>query len=311
MRRTFALTLILLALPATHAFAIGEARMTGKIFDAATKKPIEGAVVQADATEERTVSQKFPAKKDGSYTVFLLYGTIRYKFTVTAPGYEPYVETMKLKLGETNSKDFFLAKPGSGATGPAQVNVEVKEKVDPAVDAYNAGAHLANAGDVAGAMAKFEEAVAAKPDLLAGWMAIAKTALKAKQYPKAIEAAKKVVEIDDEDTEMWAVLHQAYTATGDKANAAIAEKKLPANASSLFNEAARLINQGKDGEAEAALKRAVEIDDTMAVAWYELGMVYVRTAKNADARQALTKYLELEPNGKDAPTAKEMLNYLK
>ena len=311
MRRTLAFTLFLLALPATHAFAIGEARMTGKVLDAETKKPIEGAVIQADATEERTVSMKFPAKKDGTYTVFLLYGTIHYKFTVSAPGYEPYVETMKLKLGETNAKDFFLAKPGSGATGPAQVNVEVKEKADPAVDAYNAGAQLANAGDAAGAIAKFEEAVAAKPDLLAGWMALAKTAVKAKQYPKAIEAAKKVVEIDDEDTDMWAVLYQAYTATGDKANAAIAEKKMPANAGSLFNEAARLINQGKDGEAEAALKQAIAIDEKMAVAWYELGMVYVRTSKNADAKQALAKYLELEPNGKDAPTAKEMLNYLK
>ena len=311
MRRTLALTLVLLALPAAHAFAIGEGRMTGKVLDAETKQPIEGAVVQADATKERKVSQKFAAKKDGTYAVFLLYGTIPYKFTVTAPGYEPYVETIKLNLGETNTKDFFLAKPGSGASAPSQVNVESREKSDPAVDAYNEGAQLANSGDVDGAIAKFEEAVAAKPDLLAGWMALAKVAVKAKQYPKAIDAAKKVLEIDDEDADMWAVLYQAYTATGDKANAAIAEKKMPANAGSLFNEAARLINQGKDAEAEKVLKQAVEIDEKMAVAWYELGMVYVRTSKNADAKQALARYLELEPNGKDAPTAKEMLNYLK
>src|SRR5258705_10172664 len=93
MRRTLTLSLILLALTATNAFAIGEARMAGKVLDAATKKPIEGAVVQAEATAERTVNQKFPAKKDGSYAVFLLFGTIPYKFTVTPPGYEPYIET--------------------------------------------------------------------------------------------------------------------------------------------------------------------------------------------------------------------------
>jgi tetratricopeptide (TPR) repeat protein len=308
MRRTLALTLILLALPATHAFAVGEARMAGKVLDMQTKKPVEGVVIQVDAAAERTFHQKFEAKKDGSYAIFLLFGTIPYKFTITAPGYEPYVETIKLKLGDTNVREFLLAKTGTVSGG--QTVTEVK-KADPAVEAYNEGAQLANAGDTAGAMAKFEQAVAAKPDLLAGWMALAKSALKAKQYPKAIEAAKKVVEIDDEDTEMWAVLNQAYTATGDKANAAIAEKKMPANANSLFNEAARLINQGKDGEAEKMLKQAVQVDEKMAVAWYELGMVYVRTAKNADAREALMKYLELEPNGKDAPTAKEMLNYLK
>ncbi|HKR66281.1 MAG TPA: tetratricopeptide repeat protein [Thermoanaerobaculia bacterium] len=311
MRRSLALSLIVLAVSATNAFAIGEARMTGKILDAETKKPIEGAVVTADAVEERKVHQAFNAKKDGSYTVFLLYGTIKYKFTITAPGYEPYVETMKLKLAETNARDFLLNKPGTGQAAPTSVTVEVKEKADPAVDAYNAGAQLANAGDLPGAIAKFEEAVAAKPELLAGWMALAKTAVKAKQYPKAIDAAKKVLDIDEDDADMWGVLYNAYTATGDKANAAIAEKKMPANAGTLFNDAARLINQGKDADAESLLKRAVEVDEKFAQAWYELGMVYARMGKNPDAKTALTKYLELDPNGKDAATAKEMLNYVK
>ena len=310
MRRTLALSLILLALSATNAFAIGEARMTGKVLDAATKQPIEGAVVTADATAERTIHQTFPAKKDGTYTVFLLYGTIPYKFTVTAPGYEPYSEVTKLTLGETNKKDFLLAKTGTPTT-TTTTTVEFREKADPAVDAYNTGAQLANSGDLAGAMAKFEEAVAAKPDLLAGWMAIAKMGLRTKEYPKSINAAKKVLDIDNEDSDMWGVLYQAYTATGDKANAAIAEKKMPANAGTLFNQAAALINKGKDDEAEVALKKAVEVDEKMGVAWYELGMLYVRAGKNADAKKALTKYLEVAPDGKDVATAKEMINYLK
>ncbi len=40
-------------------------------------------------------------------------------------------------------------------------------------------------------------------------------------------------------------------------------------------------------------------------------MLQVRTGKNADAKANLQKYLELEPNGKDAATAKEMLKYVK
>lgn len=307
MRRSLALSLVLSLFVAANAFAGAEARMTGKIIDAATKQPIPDAVVKLEAIEGKTVKQEQKVKKDGGYAVFLLDGTIRYKFTFSAPGYAPYEETMKLKLGETNVRDIELAKagavPAAAAAGEA--------KGDPAVEAYNAAAALSNSGDYAGAIAKFEEAVTLKPDLTAGWMALAKVAAKQKQHQKAIDAAKKALEVDDEDTDMWQVLYVSYLALGDKANAAVAEKKLPQNASALFNQAARLINEGKDGEAETALRQAVTVDEKFALAWYELGMVYVRTGKNAEAKEAFGKYLGLEPNGKDAPTAKEMLSYLK
>ena len=308
MRRSLALIFIMSLFVAANAFAVGEARMTGKILDGATKQPILDAIVNLEAVEGKTVKQQHKVKKDGSYTVFLLDGTIRYKFTFSAPGYAPYEETMKLKLGETNIRDIELFK---GGAAPAGVAVAGEAKGDPAVEAYNAGATMINSGDVTGAIAKFEEAVAAKPDLTAGWMALAKANARAKQWQKAIDAAKKALEVDNEDSDMWTVLYQSYTALGDKANAVIAEAKLPTNATALFNTAARLINEGKDGEAETALKQAVSVDDKFATAWYELGMVYVRTGKTAEAREALGKYLALEPTGKDAPTAKEMLSYLK
>lgn len=306
MRRSLALSLIMSLFVAASAFATGEARLTGKIIDAATKQPIPNATYKIEAVEGKTVKKEDKGRKDGGYTVFLLDGTIKYKFTFTAPGYAPYEETMKLKIGEPNIKDIELRKAGEAAPGAPPIEIK-----DPAVDAYNEGALMANAGDTAGAIAKFEEAVAAKPDLTAGWMALAKSAVKAKQWDKAINAAKKALEVDDEDAGMWQVLNQAYTAKGDKANAAIAEKKLPANSAALFNQAARLINEGKDGEAEKLLQQAVSVDKKFAIAWYELGMVYARTSKNAEARDALSKYLALEPNGKDAPTAKEMMNYIK
>lgn len=306
MRRTLALSLIMSLFVTANLFAVGEARMTGKLLDADTKQPIADGVIKLEATSGKTVKVEQKSKKDGSFTIFVLDGTLMYKFTISAPGYATYEETIKMKLGETNIRNFELNKPGQAVAAPA----DSKPVADPAVEAYNAGAALSNKGDSAAALAKFEEAVAIKPDLTAGWMALAKVAVKEKQYQKAIDAAKKGLEIDDEDTDMWLVLYQSYKALGDNTNAAAAEKKLPVNASKLFNEAAKLINEGKDGEAEDVLKRAVVADEKMAIAWYELGMVYARTGKNAEAKQALNKYLELEPKGKDAPTAKEMLGYL-
>lgn len=310
MRKSLVLCVIALLLVSANAFAVGEARATGKVTDAVTKKPVANVVVTIDALAGKTVHLEAKAKPDGSYALFVLDGTLKYKLTYTAPGYVTYIEEVKFKLGEPNIKDVELTPESAAATAGGDVKATGGGKADPAVIAYNEGAAFANAGQTAEAIAKFEAAVAQKPDLSAAWIALAKVHYKAKNYAKAIEAANKALEVDNEDFEMWGILAQSYEASGDKAKAAEAKKKLPASAGQLFNDAAKAINGGNDAEAEKLLKQAISVDDKMAVAYYELGMVYVRTGKAAEAKANLTKYLELDPNGKDAKTAKEMLSYL-
>lgn len=307
MRKTLALSVLALMVVAGNAFAIGEARIQGKITDAATHKPIPFAEIIIDAVTGHTVHNEFKADKDGVYRFLILDGTLSYKFTYKAAGYANVEQTMKLTLGDINTKDVTMAPAGSGATSAAAPAA----KADPAVAAYNEGAELANAGKVPEAIAKLEEAVTAKPDLTAGYEALAKLYLRNKNYDKAIDRANKSLEIDNDNQDMFTVLTEAYTAKGDKAKAAEYRKKLPVDAASMFNDAAHLINSGKDAEAEPLLKSAIAANDKFAAAYYELGMLYVRTQKNADAKTNLQKYLELEPNGKDAATAKEMLNYVK
>ena len=310
MRRTLALSVLALMVVAGNAFALGEARVQGKITDAVTHKPIPNVVITVDATTGHSVHNEFKADKDGQYRFLILDGTLMYKFTYKAPGYNDVEQTIKLTLGDINTKDVTMAPVGAAVAGGTTA-APAAAKADPAVAAYNEGAELANAGKLPEAIAKMEEAVAAKPDLTAGYQALAKLYLRTKNYDKAIDRANKVLEIDTDNQEMFGVLADSYTAKGDKAKAAEYRKKLPADAAAMFNDAAHLINSGKDAEAEPLLKGAIAANDKFAQAYYELGMLYVRTQKNADAKVNLQKYLELEPNGKDAPTAKEMLNYVK
>ena len=303
MRKTAALCLLAILAVAGNVFAGAEARMAGKITDAVTKAPVANATIGVVSTGARNFKAEYKADKNGEYRVLLVDGTLPYKMTWSAPGYQPYVEDMKLRIGDTTAKDVALTPAvAAQAVTPA--------KADPSVAAYNEGAELFNSGKQAEAAAKFEEAVAGKPDLIAGWEALAKVYLAQKDYPKAITRATKALELAPDETEMDAVLYEAYTATGDKAKAAEARAKMPADSSSLFNDAAKLINSGKDGEAEPLLKKAIAANDKFAPAYYELGKLYVRAQKNADAKTNLKKYLELEPNGKDAATAKEMLKYV-
>ncbi|MEA2344588.1 MAG: hypothetical protein QOF63_2757 [Thermoanaerobaculia bacterium] len=310
MRRKFAFAVLAIMAVAGSAFAGEEARMAGKITDAATTKPIPNAVITIDATSGHTVHKEFKADKDGGYKFLILDGTLNYKFTYKADGYAPAEYTIKPKLGEVTTKDVAL-EAGSAAPAAAANAPIATAKPNPAVLAYNEGAALANDGKLPEAIAKFEEAVAAKPDLTAGYEALAKLYLRTKDYDKAIDRANKTLEVDIDNQNMFSVLADSYTAKGDKAKAAQYRKKLPADAVAMFNEAARLINASKDGEAEPLLKGAIAANDKFAPAYYELGMLYVRTQKNADAKVNLQKYLELEPTGKDAATAKEMLNYVK
>jgi tetratricopeptide (TPR) repeat protein len=305
MRRTLALSAVVLAF-AANAFAVGQARITGKVVDAVTKKPIDGVTVTVKAVEGKNFNETYKAKKDGSYAIFLLDGTLRYEFTWAAPNYRPYSDVMKLDLSRQNVREIELAPAGAvAATVPA-----AEVRVDPSVAAFNEGAALANEGKDAEAVAKFEEAVAARPDLTAGWQALARVSVRTKNYDRAIAAAEKGLEADSEDMDMLGVLYEAYKAKGNAAKAEEYRKRLPANASALFNDAAKAINAGKDKDAEPLLRQAITADPAFAPAHYELGMLYVRAGKNADAKQALQKYLEIDPSGKDAATAKEMLKYV-
>ncbi len=307
MRKTAALCLLSLMAVAGNVFAGVEARMTGKITDAVTKAPIPNAMITIVSTGQRNFKADFKGEKSGDYRLLLGDGTLPYKVTYSAPGYQPYSENIKLKISDTTVKDVVLS-PAVTAAAAAPV---AAPKADPAVTAYNDGAMLFNEGKQAEAAAKFEEAVAAKPDLIAGWEALAKVYVGQKNYPKAITSANKALELAPDETDMYTILFNAYSATGDKAKAAEAKAKMPADSGVLFNDAARLINAGKDKEAEPVLKQAIAVNDKFAPAYYELGMLYVRAQKPADAKANLQKYLELEPDGKDAATAKEMLKWVK
>ncbi|PYQ62663.1 MAG: hypothetical protein DMF58_01125 [Acidobacteria bacterium] len=308
MRKTVAMCLFAIAAVAVNAFCGTEGRMSGKITDAVTKQPVANVSVLVVSAGERNFRQEFKAEKDGNYRVLVIDATIPYSVTFSAPGYQPYQEKIKLKIGEMLPKDVALT-PASAAAAAAAPAAQAKP--DPALVAYNEGAQLYNDQKYADAAAKFREAVTAKPDLIAGWEALARASVQTKDYPKAIDAANKVLAVDADQPEMYQILYNAYLATGDTAKAAEAKKKMPANAALLFNDAAKLINSNKDSEAEPLLKQAIAVDDKFAQAYYELGMIYVRAGKNADAKANLQKYLDLEPNGKDAATAKEMLKYVK
>jgi len=84
----------------------------------------------------------------------------------------------------------------------------------------------------------------------------------------------------------------------------------PANSEFANNAGFAFYRLGKYEESIAWLKKAIELDPKRAVAYLNLGDTYAIVQRNAEAREAYKKYLELAPNSKAAPDVKKKLDAL-
>jgi superkiller protein 3 len=186
--------------------------------------------------------------------------------------------------------------------------------VDPGIAAYNEGVELIQKGDRAGAEKKFDEAVAAKPDLGASWKVISQLAYERKDYGKALSAGRKLLEFDPKDKDLYGILMDSAQKSGDAAAAVAYKKKfVEANADNPevnFNAGAEAYTAGDYAAAAASFSKAIELKPDMAAAQFWLGMANYNLKKYAQARGNYQKYLELAPQGDQADNAKKMLEAL-
>jgi tetratricopeptide (TPR) repeat protein len=179
---------------------------------------------------------------------------------------------------------------------------------------------LEKAGNYEQAIPLLQEATAAEPgkDLL--WAYLGDAYRGAKKYPEAIDAYQKALAINANSGAYHNGLADAYAKSGqtDKAIAeySAAAQAEPANAGTYyFNEGAIFTNTGKVDEAITAFDKTIQADPKRADAYYWKGvnMIGKATLKGdkmvapEGTSDAFNKYLELDPTGKYADAAKQML----
>jgi len=77
-----------------------------------------------------------------------------------------------------------------------------------------------------------------------------------------------------------------------------------------YGSTIRTVAVGVKDESLFWLDRACEIDPDRAVAYLNLGDVYRKLDRNAGARRAYKKYLELAPSSTSASTVRKILDAL-
>jgi predicted Zn-dependent protease len=311
-----ALALVLLAAP---AYAGIQGRANGKVVDSAGN-PVEGVTLTVTTPSIRNFKLSVTTKKDGSYGFIVNDATLLYDVKFEKEGYRPIgLGKQKLSTIEvTNIPSQTMLKTSeapAGAAGAVAAQQAPPSASEAAAVSYNAAVDLLNAGDKAGAEAKLKEAVAKNPDLPQAWNALATVAYENKDYAHALEYGQKALDLDPAATGLYGMMTDSAEKSGNKQAAAEWRKKYEeANADSpdiLYNKGVEAYNKGKMKDAETSLQKAVEVKPDLAMAHYLLGMTSFNLNKKAQAREHFQKYLDLDPNGKEAATVKELLPLVK
>lgn len=174
---------------------------------------------------------------------------------------------------------------------------------------------------------EFEQAAAVDPEQYAVWVNLGLAYSSVNDAEKAIGAYEKAIALKADDAGVYNNLGSLYARTGKVEEAKQAFEKAagldPTRAATYyFNLGATLVNQGEMKAAAEPLKKCLELDPSRAAAWYWLG---VSLYANAEYKQeggvfktllqpgtveAFQKYLELEPNGQYAESARQNLQVI-
>jgi len=312
------------------AFAqVGQGTLTGKVLDR-DGKPLQGAVVRIQNLGNKEVDE-IKTNKSGSYSFVGLYQG-RFKAVVIVDGHA------LMARGDTTGDDIFVtggqettinfdlrkapAAPIPASAAPPPPNSKGKTDAEKKADAEMRGAFAA--GLAALKANNYDEAIkqlklAAEKDqsqpAIFGNLGLAY--LRTKKYDDAIEVLRKSLELKPDDAGVHLSLSQALAVTG-KIDEAMQEaeecaKLDPAQAAQgYYTLGAALTDRGKAKEGVELFKKSIEIDPKYGPSYYQLGVAYFSSADTIpQAVPALEKYLQLEPNGQYAQSAKQLIDAAK
>jgi tetratricopeptide (TPR) repeat protein len=307
IRALMVLWLVVLAAPVQGA---AQGRVNGKVTDLAGA-PVEGVIITVTTPDIKSFKLVAKTDKRGQFGIIINDATHNYHMRFERDGFVAAERDEKFKIGDVTIIDQRLQKPAEISGGAPKA----PSANDAAIQVFNEGVDLLKAGDKDGAAAKFQAAVAKNPDMPQGWQALATLSYEKKDWAKTLEYGQKAVELDPTLTGLYGMMADAATRSGDKKAAAEWRKKFdeanPDTPEMLYNKGIDAYNSKKLPEAEAMLTRAVEAKPDFALAHFWLGMTSFSLNKKAAAREHLQKYLDLDPNGSEAATAKEILPLVK
>jgi tetratricopeptide (TPR) repeat protein len=134
-------------------------------------------------------------------------------------------------------------------------------------------------------------------------------------FDEAVKYARRIVATDPNDATSWMMiakleLERAHFDAGKEALSHIPEEKLT-DPTPFLNMGILYYNKKRPTDAEEAFTKAIARGPGLAEAYYYRGLARYQAKNPAGAKADLQKFLELDPNGKDAATVKDILRSIR
>jgi tetratricopeptide (TPR) repeat protein len=132
---------------------------------------------------------------------------------------------------------------------------------------------------------------------------------------EALKYARQTVEKDPGNQAALLIvseleLQKGNLEAGQQALARVPDERIT-SPTPYLNVGILLYNKKRAGEAEEYFSKAIAKKPDLAAAYYYRGLARYQLKRTAEAKADLEKSIELDPSGKDAETAKEILKAMK
>lgn len=182
-----------------------------------------------------------------------------------------------------------------------------------------ASVHIAN-GQYEKAKAALDKERQLAPNDLAVLTLAAEVAQELGRKDEAIEVNEAIVRIKPDHAQAWVALGGFYAEQGESEKSEAAFRKVveldPTNASQTFyNIGVLILNRPNPTPADTrkaidAFRKAVEINPKYGAAQKQLAFALLNVGDMGEARRALERYLELQPNATDAKELRDLAKTL-
>ncbi len=291
----------------------GKGRIQGVVLDEDGKPVASAKVVLELLTSERAMRET-KTEKNGEWALIGL-GSGNWKITVTAEGYIPTTTTVFVSQIEKNPKVVLkLKKP--------EISKDAVITDEASLAFLEEATRLYNEKNYDEALVILEKFLEQNPRAYQVQVLIGDCYREKGDCDRAIELYTKAIEEAKTDEKMGkeitvkglAAIGDCYLRKGDieKAQAFFKESidTNPENETLAYNVGEIYFSNQNLDEAIRYFSIATQIKPSWAPPYYKLGMVYLNKAEYEKAKEALKKFLELEPEGEQAAQARSILEYL-